>query len=722
MKKILIILMIFLSTFTLFIKVALGYTIVDNTNDWVHWSLSQPLIEIVTNFMNWSITWEQAMQQWQELIQSVSNWWADFTANVDSNWVLHVWCTNNWSLIMVIPDNWGGWQPPEPPAPVVWTETSYGSCEYIASWSPNWSTCNTIWNWNTNWKINCEQINTWSPNNTTASWSCTTTTIDWVPQWDTSCNWSCPASAPKPVDVSEIKTVSIDLSSPATTNTNASANNNDTNNININISAVTNDNKAVINLPNTVSNIKDTSWLKTNRINNTWDNALNFNNVTSQWIVWTWNSFSLPINWIKSYAPLKSDNASLTFELNWIKMVLNWLKYHFEKPYIWDIKVWDNLEENWNWKIDIWTSNKFKLITNEIKNIDETNFNISNFKNNILEYTSDLKVVKKDVDTLTLDKKDWVIFSATLNTSTNSNTISTVPWITIKNPPIVNYTLDWKNISYYLNDKKDWDNSDELKNNNWKSFIWVKIIWNLQWDWKQTITWQESNFTDIDKLWIKTEIRKNAYEYISKLNSWDKVNWVIYYSWNKKLSEIDLNQVETIVVKDWNLIIDQNIINNIWIIVLKDGYNVDNWYMGSWNVYVTPSVTFIKAIIYADGWFISVKNDWTIYSDDNFIRSNDLKNQLIMEWSLFTRNTIGWSILSGWDYILPWNKKISWIDDNFYKAMVYDLNYIRRSNNWCDKNSPKNNLCTDSWEYTEAFIIKYNSENQVNTPKLFSSN
>ena len=737
MKKILIILMIFLSTFTLFIKVALGYTIVDNTNDWVHWWLSQPLIEIVTNFMNWSITWEQAMQQWQDLIQLISNWWADFVATVDSSWILHVWCTNNWNLISVIPDapSTAGSSAATvieslvPPPPVITSSstTSYWwvCSNYISSYADNWSICNVEWNWDSAWTINCKQINTWSP----VSSSCwtevcttTTTTTDWVvtdSNENCSCDsWSCPSDATKPADVFDIKTVTMNLWFPITNNSNAYANNSDSNNITVNISGSTNQNKAINWIPTGITDIQDTSWLKTNRINNTWDNALNFDWVTTSWITWAWNSFNFSINWIKSSAPLKSNNSSINFKANWVDMVLSWINYHFEKPFTWEIKVWDNVWENWNWKIDIWTSNKFKLISKENNLIPETNFKIYDFISNINTNSSDLSIINKTLSWGTLNMKDWVIFYSTLNTSESATSLIT-PWIKIELPPTINYNFNWKNISYYLNDKIIWDNKDPLVNIDWKDFIWVNVIWTLQWDWKQTITWQENNFSNISKLESKTQIRKNAYSYISNMTSWKTLNWIYYYNGDKKISEINLTDIETIVIKDWNLIIDKNINNNIWIIILKDWYNIDNWYMLNWNIYVIPDVTYIKAIMYADWWFISVKNDWTIYTEDNYERTNDLKNQVIMEWTLFTKNTIGWAILAWWQYILPWDKKVNENVEIFFKAMTYDLNYIRRANKWCDKSIPLNNLCNDIWEYENAFIIKYNSEIQINPPKLF---
>ncbi|MGE4443358.1 MAG: hypothetical protein AB7E37_00005, partial [Candidatus Altimarinota bacterium] len=102
-----------------------------------------------------------------------------------------------------------------------------------------------------------------------------------------------------------------------------------------------------------------------------------------------------------------------------------------------------------------------------------------------------------------------------------------------------------------------------------------------------------------------------------------------------------------------------------------------------------------------------------VYSEDSSTRTANLNKQLILNGSVFTRNTIGGAILAGGKYILPGGVKT----DDFDKAMVYDLNYIRRGGNGCDKNN--NSSCIDSGEYREPFIIKYDSRIQTAPIKLF---
>ena len=154
----------------------------------------------------------------------------------------------------------------------------------------------------------------------------------------------------------------------------------------------------------------------------------------------------------------------------------------------------------------------------------------------------------------------------------------------------------------------------------------------------------------------------------------------------------------------------------LWIIVLKDSYNINSDYNWKWNVYVNQNVSKINAVIYADGWFISSNSSWIPYLSDNITRTSELKKQLYMKWSLFTRNTIWWAILAWWDYILPGWSKIAWVDANFDKAMIYDLNYIRRWKQNCLESSPW--VCKyNKW----AFVIEYDSKIQTDPPKVFSN-
>ena len=98
------------------------------------------------------------------------------------------------------------------------------------------------------------------------------------------------------------------------------------------------------------------------------------------------------------------------------------------------------------------------------------------------------------------------------------------------------------------------------------------------------------------------------------------------------------------------------------------------------NIYIQPGVKYIQAAIYADGGIISTgfSNDTVGNYKDSTTRTNTLSGQLVINGSLFTRNTIGGAILgdSG-KYILPGGSMTS----DFNQAMMYDLSFLRRWNN-----------------------------------------
>jgi hypothetical protein len=85
-----------------------------------------------------------------------------------------------------------------------------------------------------------------------------------------------------------------------------------------------------------------------------------------------------------------------------------------------------------------------------------------------------------------------------------------------------------------------------------------------------------------------------------------------------------------------------------------------------------------------------------------------LTTRLTINWSLFTRNTIWWSITwtSGKILLPGWQEARTDEDKNL--ALYYDLNNVRL---WWNKSC-------DADDYT--ILIKYNSMIQTNPPKGFS--
>lgn len=466
-------------------------------------------------------------------------------------------------------------------------------------------------------------------------------------------------------------------------------------------------------------------WCKTittNMINNLWtewsDALIEYDyqwiNTDSNWKLnfkvkslspWVFTSkFKITVDFWDLYpSSPKIKSVSLSDIINWTNS--------FKKLFIANLSVSDDDWVTWWWVISFWTSLKYML---RVDSISSTiiNYVIDNIESSIKATDeANYSAVNISVDPETLNSDP--IFNATINTSETATSIKNDIWIKLSPKPVIKYTIWWQQVSYRLSrTETDYNSLLPISVENANDFLWVQIVWTLQWQWKQKITWQQANFSDLSKQDIRTNIRKNAYSYIWSMTNNQVLNWVKYVEWDITISWSQ--SYETLVVKNWNVIInwDLNPANStLWIIVLKDSYDVNTWVNWKWNVFVTPNVTKINAIIYADWWLISANSNWVPYTSDNSTRTYELKNQLVMNWSLFTRNTIWWSILVWWSYKLPWDK----VSSDFNKAMIYDLNYTRRWKWLCEKIS--STICKyDDW----AFVIIYNPIIQTKPPKLFT--
>lgn len=473
-----------------------------------------------------------------------------------------------------------------------------------------------------------------------------------------------------------------------------------------------------LNLPS--DNVNITDWIILDKVNNTWKALVKsdiiFNNSS---ICFNLKSLSPDKKKIKFTLKVPKNSEEIPLSQNWdfknIEIESS-SDIEFRKPFIWELKASKDWWSTWNDLPDTGTNIDYKLeVINKDSVLNNIPSTIANFKDYI-KVTDNNTVLQNlsDIDALSTKNPK---FNARINTSESASSLW-VPWIKIENwwksSVYISYNLWGKNIKYYLSASvDDYDNNNiiELKNETENNFIWVKVIWNIQWDWKSEFTWQEANFSDLSKSDLRQQIRSNAYRYISQMSSWDIVWWVKYIEWDINIFWNNL-WYETLVVKDWNVIINWNLTQSkLWIIVLKDNYNVNSDYSTKWNIYIKPDVTKINAVIYADWWVISSNASWNAYTADSDSRTSDLQKQLTINWSLFTRNTIGWVILAWGKYILPWWSKIT----DFDKAMIYDLNYLRRWNDWCDTDWDGNCITND------ATILKYNPSVQNNPPKLFGN-
>jgi hypothetical protein len=681
------------------------------------------------------------------------------------------WTTAYWKCIKDLNIvNCSAYRAPEeiPPQPV----DPY-SCYYISNWLPKWSTCNVFEKNVCSEK--CEQENRWKAVRTYMSWNCwdeCSPDDEWMISCVQRCDWWCNPNEPKPANEIVDKTINIDdcpaIDSPwwycwdsitqnlwnsdwleeacddwntdnndtctnnctdphssqpwewtiienATCDLSDSwyANNSDTNAIYATLSVETEDHKDAINLW-TPSAFVDLSNNKVDRVYWTGPSSLEINAVTTNIIIkWDWSPQKVKIADVKSKTPFVSCNNKVSFSLWWQNMVLGNIWYNFKKPYVWDLQASTNGWDTWDAKPSIWTMTTYRLSAIDPKFIlAPSSYDIS-LTNDKISYIWENIILQ---DTILGDIEWPYKFKTRINSSATATELNQTPWLQVT-LPIISYDLWWDNVKYYLS-TYDYGNDKTPIKLDWDPFLWVKIIWGLQWAWKYEFTWQWKNISNLYPSDLRTEIRKRAYNYISSMSGGTIINNVMYVYWDWPISW-DLNY-ETLVVVNWNVKITWDLNTSkkkLWIIVLKDNYSTSNWYDGKWNILVTPGVKTINAIIYADGWFMSADSSWNLYTTDSIDRTNALQYQLTMNWSLFTRNTIWWAQLgwvkNGWIYILP-----GWTTTPLFdKAMIYDLNYIRRWNIWCDTNNSWN--CYDNGEIKEWFIIKYDSRIQIDPPKLF---
>lgn len=436
--------------------------------------------------------------------------------------------------------------------------------------------------------------------------------------------------------------------------------------------------------------------LKQNEVDNSSEDVLNIN------YPWTTDSdWKINIK-IKSLSPWEFSGY---FE---IKLEKWWDNYNSNTWMFNSINLWSVLDKNEFKKPvtaeitlsslgipEIWKDQKYKIDLNNIGSLNsysEWNVNISEstVKSSVSgHYWNSFNIIKKDFDT---NLNTELTFSGSIDWTSN---LLKNPIITSNNL-LVSYKLWWKEIKYYLDDFQTTGLSCDFET------LWVKINWSIQWDWKMNITTSSwNNMSDLSKWGLRSNIRKNAYKAVQNMDNNNELGKIKYIEWQNITISWDLSY-ETLVVKDWNVIISDNLNplkNKLWIIVLRDNYNVQSDYNNVWNVYIDKKVRNINAIIYADWAVRSAKSNWNAYSD------LQLDNSLTLFWSLFTRNTIGWSVKWSTNYTLPW-----WKSTDIYDiAEQYDLNYVRKVAKTCDWN--------DINDY--SFIINYDSSVQTNPPKLF---
>jgi len=395
--------------------------------------------------------------------------------------------------------------------------------------------------------------------------------------------------------------------------------------------------------------------------------------------VWTWVLKS-ELYWdfyLKNNLKLLNDNT-INSNCNNVSYSYSW---SFYSPSFWDLYIqnwsyycplsWSSsliLNSNLLWNITIsWNDlNNNKLISNsrgELINVsDNMIFDDKKISVNWLQNINNKNSLNSDYsndNSVNIDY--WVEWKmAEFNKNINKNLIKYTKWITPLKDNINDTQLNWfsKKIHYY-----DFENQEDLNYNHLNNKWVILTIWTW---------WPESTFNN---MWV----------------SWQKL---LYVKW-------------------WNIYINADISNNsntsqLVIVVKRDPNNRKNW----WNVYINPWVTNIDAVIIADWSIISFNWNNTLNTDTD---SNLLKKQLLIYWSISTKNTFWKDIATYWtdDYISNW--WITWNNINTYNLAKLrsfqtmlndDVSISDCRYNWSSKIVSMSNTWTWALEYAFAWKKK----------------
>lgn len=237
---------------------------------------------------------------------------------------------------------------------------------------------------------------------------------------------------------------------------------------------------------------------------------------------------------IKSIAPEKKE---LEFEVEFYKHAQNIAQnriyekinfiiktpvLEFEKLYTWRLTI---NPDYWNVLVWSWYTLWLEILDTDL-NIDP---NI-NLDNNLISYI--------------LPWWDYIPTNITNDINKSFSFILNYNWDDLTQNSKVNlsvspYIIDFvgpiwleQRVVYKLSNTREWNSNWPIEKDFDTWFLWVKIIWDLQWDWNQEVIWEDSNYTDLSKLDLKSDLRKNAYLLTKWLISWQVVNWIKYVEWD----------------------------------------------------------------------------------------------------------------------------------------------------------------------------------------------
>ena len=629
---------------------------------------------------------------------SWSNWKWEW--NLSRKWKSSWWW--KWIPILEWWDDWDDYEKEEKEEKITWTYSWSGCSSYISHWDIKWEPCEIDWNWAwySNPNVNCRQKPIYIPRYN----SCWTsyTSSKWEYRCDTSWCWN---NAPKPFFPDKIRNIKMQYSWSTCPET--YANWIDTCGIFFTIWWFPTPKEWLKWFNNPMKNFEYT-WAVTDQVWKIWRSWLKIENTSMS------NSLYSTTAKASSIVPFNDYGETLSFDIwgkNWFSRVwFSPLPLSMKEPAeLWKLTIEE--VEWWSDKPELWRHQKYNISVKALATLNHVSNSTLEITDNEIEINQPFKYLFRIIHKISFKNPSAVlnnIFEQIIDTENESkeNILNKEITVRLKSVPI-SYTINWRKVRYYVG------SSEAVK---WckKSTLWARLVWFAKYQWKWNKTWQDEDSTDLSSDIVRKYIHKNATDLIRNRNEskWQVLNEVYFNDKDTKYSEIEpkLKDWNTIIIKDANFIIDKDFSENkkLWIIVLKDDYKVIPETLNWWNIFIKNTVKKINAYIYADWALMSRNENGKAYSDDQ------LATPLEINWSIFSRNTIGWAI--AWikddkSYVLPGWEKIKDFEWDKLKAFKisekYDLNYLRKST-----------LCK---EEDFSVRINYDPKIQINPPKWFTT-
>jgi len=296
----------------------------------------------------------------------------------------------------------------------------------------------------------------------------------------------------------------------------------------------------------------------------------------------------------------------------------------------------------------------------------------------------------------------------------------------------VYYDLNWLN--WIKNIQKLLGTDSELNINYWGVLVkWLftnssKGLYEMLRKWEMNMWKSAGSFATqglaFNKILAKLASQSKGHSYLENNSISNEISWINKYNHDLHIWSSTIKWKALIYVKWGNVYIDGNIRKEdsnsiLTIATIKD----KEW--NGWKIIIDPSVTNIDAILITNGGIYSYDNIADLYDAIKGQRNSELNNQLVIYWLIISKkNTIWWSIAMNNKYVLPGWKEMNVSSLNYYRAALFDLNFLRKYhylyNKWNTATDPTTWMPLDDNQYwTNPLIIMYDSSIKTLKPYGF---